>query len=53
MINYLLKKIVGTKNDRELKLLSLLLNEINNFELAMMALTDEELGQKLSILQKN
>ena len=46
MINYLLKKIVGTKNDRELKRLSLLLNEINNFEPAMMALTDEELRAK-------
>ena len=46
MINYLLKKIVGTKNDRELKRLLLLLNEINNFEPAMMALTDEELRAK-------
>jgi preprotein translocase subunit SecA len=46
MISYLLKKIVGTKNDRELKRLSLLLNEVNNFEPAMMALTDEELRAK-------
>jgi preprotein translocase subunit SecA len=42
----ILKKIVGTKNDRELKRLSLLLNEINNFEPAMMSLTDEELRAK-------
>ena len=46
MLNDLLKKIVGTKNDRELKRLSLLLNEVNNFEPAMMALTDEELRAK-------
>jgi len=41
-----LKKIVGTKNDRELKRLSLLLNEISNFEPTMMSLTDEELRAK-------
>ncbi|MFZ2398790.1 MAG: preprotein translocase subunit SecA, partial [Smithella sp.] len=37
---------MGTKNDRELKRLSLLLDEINNFEPAMMSLTDEELRAK-------
>ena len=42
----ILKKIVGTKNDRELKRLSLLLNEVNNYEPAMMALSDEELRAK-------
>ncbi|MCX5848235.1 MAG: preprotein translocase subunit SecA [Deltaproteobacteria bacterium] len=42
----IVKKIVGTKNDRELKRLSLLLDEINNFEPAMMSLTDEELRAK-------
>jgi preprotein translocase subunit SecA len=46
MLSDLLKKIVGTKNDRELKRLSLLLNEVSNFEPAMMALTDEELRTK-------
>jgi preprotein translocase subunit SecA len=46
MLESILKKIVGTKNDRELKRLSLLLNEINNFEPTMMALTDEELRAK-------
>ena len=46
MLSNLLKKIVGTKNDRELKRLSLLLNEISNFEPAMMSLTDEELRVK-------
>jgi len=46
MLESILKKIVGTKNDRELKRLSLLLNEVNNFEPAMMSLTDEELQAK-------
>jgi len=46
MLGNLLKKIVGTKNDRELKRLSLLLNEISNFEPAMMSFTDEELRAK-------
>ncbi|HUN55403.1 MAG TPA: preprotein translocase subunit SecA [Smithella sp.] len=46
MLESILKKIVGTKNDRELKRLSLLLNEVNNFEPAMMSLTDEELRAK-------
>ena len=46
MLSDLLKKIVGTKNDRELKRLSLLLNEVSNFEPAMMSLTDEELRAK-------
>jgi preprotein translocase subunit SecA len=46
MLESILRKIVGTKNDRELKRLSLLLNEVNNFEPAMMSLTDEELRAK-------
>ncbi len=46
MIEMILKKIVGTKNDRELKRYSLLLNEVNNFEPVMMSLSDEELWAK-------
>ncbi|MGP8154454.1 MAG: preprotein translocase subunit SecA [Smithella sp.] len=46
MLESILKKIVGTKNDRELKRLSLLLNEVNNFEPTMMSLSDEELQAK-------
>ena len=52
MLSNLLKKIVGTKNDRELKRLSLLLNEISNFEPAMMSLTDEELRVKTSYFRE-
>lgn len=46
MLGNILKKIVGTKNDRELKRLSLLLDEVNNFEPKMMSLNDEELREK-------
>ncbi|HON59945.1 MAG TPA: preprotein translocase subunit SecA, partial [Smithella sp.] len=46
MIEKILKLIVGTKNERELKRISVLLNEVNNFEPQMMALSDEELRAK-------
>jgi preprotein translocase subunit SecA len=46
MLDNILKKIFGTKNDRELKRLTPLLNDINNLEPAMMALSDEELKAK-------
>jgi len=46
MLDTVLKKIFGTKNDRELKRLSVLLNEVNNLEPTMMALSDEELKTK-------
>lgn len=46
MLDNILKKIFGTKNDRELKRLSLLLREINNLEQDITALSDEELKAK-------
>ncbi|MEQ8215855.1 MAG: preprotein translocase subunit SecA, partial [Smithellaceae bacterium] len=46
MLEKLLKKIIGTKNDRELKRLSILLKEINSHEPAMMSLNDAELRAK-------
>ncbi|MEN6637623.1 MAG: preprotein translocase subunit SecA [Smithella sp.] len=46
MLNAILKKIVGTKNDRELKRLSILLNEVNRFETEMMSLSDAQLKEK-------
>jgi preprotein translocase subunit SecA len=46
MLDAILKKIVGTKNDRELKRLSILLNEVNNFETDLMSLSDAELQEK-------
>ena len=46
MINLILKKIFGSKNDREMKRLSLILHEINQLEPAMMTATDDELRAK-------
>ena len=46
MFNAILKKIIGSKNDRELKRLSHLLEEINAFEPALKKLPDEALRAK-------
>ena len=46
MLNAILKKIVGTKNDRELKRLSILLHEVNQYEKELMALGDAQLKEK-------
>ena len=46
MINLILRKIFGSKNDREMKRLSLILHEINQLEPAMTAATDDELRGK-------
>ncbi len=46
MFENIVKKIFGTKNDRELKRLSILLKEVNSFEETMTALSDEELKAK-------
>jgi preprotein translocase subunit SecA len=46
MLGNILKKIVGTKNDRELKRLSFILDEVNDFEKTMMSLSDNELRAK-------
>ncbi len=46
MIGTILKKIIGSKNDRELKRLSFLLDEINSFEPAIKKLSDDQLRAK-------
>ena len=46
MLDFILKKVIGSKNDRDLKRLSLFLEEINALEPAMMALSDDELTAK-------
>jgi len=46
MLGSLLGKVIGTKNDRELKRLSLTLDEVNDLEPAMMGLSDGELKAK-------
>ena len=48
----LLEKVIGSKNDRELKRLSLTLNEINDLEPSMMALSDEDLKAKTPYFQE-
>jgi len=42
MLNYVLKKIVGTKNERELKRLTPLVARVNELEPKMKALADED-----------
>ncbi len=46
MLDKILKIIVGTKNDRELKRLSVLLDEVNGYEPSITSLTDAELRVK-------
>ncbi len=51
MLHMILKKLFGSKNDREMKRLSLILGEINDLEPAMKALSDEELKAKTPYFQ--
>ncbi|PKN70625.1 MAG: preprotein translocase subunit SecA [Deltaproteobacteria bacterium HGW-Deltaproteobacteria-12] len=46
MLAKFLKKIFGTKNDRELKRLLVILNEVNNYEPILTSLSDAELRAK-------
>ena len=46
MLGSLLGKVIGSKNDRELKRLSFILDEVNDHEPAMMGLSDGELKAK-------
>jgi len=48
MIGALLKKIIGTKNDRIIKEISVVLDEINRLEPTVKNLPDEKLGGKTS-----
>ncbi len=52
MLGAILKKIVGTKNDRELKRLSVLLDEVNHFEKEMIGLSDAELQSKTAYFRE-
>lgn len=52
MLGAILKKIVGTKNDRELKRLSVLLDEVNHFEKEMIELSDAELQSKTAYFRE-
>src|SRR6266498_878004 len=46
MLDTLLAKVVGTQNDRELKRLRPIVSEVNAFEAAIKALSDEQLRGK-------
>jgi len=52
MFGTLLKKIVGSKNDRELKRLSLILDEVNALEPAIKSLSDAELQAKTAYFRE-
>lgn len=46
MFGAIIKKLIGSKNDREMKRLSLILDEVNALEPSMKKLTDAELSAK-------
>ncbi|MEA3486333.1 MAG: preprotein translocase subunit SecA [Thermodesulfobacteriota bacterium] len=46
MLNYILKKVVGSKNDREIKRLTVIMKEVNEQESLIEGLTDSELRAK-------
>jgi preprotein translocase subunit SecA len=46
MIGYIIKKIIGSKNDREVKRLRPMVAKINELETALQSLTDDALRQK-------
>jgi preprotein translocase subunit SecA len=52
MFNAIIRKIVGTKNDRELKRLGITLQEVNSREAQMLSLSDAELKAKTSYLKE-
>ncbi len=52
MFNYILKKIVGSKNERELKRLNILLREVNELESRMKSLSDSELYAKTAYFKE-
>jgi preprotein translocase subunit SecA len=52
MLDTLLAKVVGTQNDRELKRLRPIVAEVNGFEPAIQALSDEQLRGKTAEFRK-
>ncbi len=53
MLGSILRKVVGSKNDRELKRLSLILEDINDLEPSIKALSDSELRAKTGYFKEN
>lgn len=52
MIGSLIKKVVGSKNERELKRLRPLVNQVNELEAQIRPLTDDQLRAKTSALKE-
>jgi preprotein translocase subunit SecA len=46
MFGTILRKLIGSKNDREMKRLSLIMHEVNDLEAAVSSLTDDQLSAK-------
>ncbi len=53
MLNSVLKKVFGTKQDRDIKEMKPLLNTINSFQEQMSSLSDQELKDQTNKLRKN
>ncbi len=51
MLGNIIKKIIGTKNDREVSRLKKLVNQINQFESALEVLSDEELSNQTNVFR--
>ncbi|MBN1662281.1 MAG: preprotein translocase subunit SecA [Deltaproteobacteria bacterium] len=52
MLDAILRKVIGSKNDRDLKRYALILEETNSLEPAMMAASDAELKAKTDVFRK-
>src|SRR5437588_5085718 len=52
MINILLKKVFGSKNDREVKRMQPLVAEISGYEPTIARLSDQQLGAKTDEFRK-
>lgn len=52
MLNFVIKKFLGTKNERDIKKLKPLVDQINQFETEYQSLTDEQLKAKTPELQQ-
>src|ERR1700744_4652342 len=49
MINYIVKKFIGSKNDREIKKLKPMVERINQLEAELQKLPDDALRQKTAV----
>ena len=46
MLNFIIKKIVGSQNERQVKKMRPLVDKINEIEAALQTLSDDELREK-------